>query len=97
MSPSDNWNGAKVNTPSDVEGTTKCAICGTSVKWVESGSVLIGCTACRAGGYWVTRKCATFFGKGPLNEAQKESLRGLIEKGVGSQDRPINHHVIESL
>jgi hypothetical protein len=74
-----------------------CAICGQTVQRFEPGSILIGCNACRSGGYWLTRKCAAYFDRGPLNDAQRDALRRLITKGVGSEDRPINHHVVESL
>jgi hypothetical protein len=86
-----------VNTPNDVGGGVSCAICGATVKRTESGSVLIGCNACRPGGYWVTRKCADYFDRMRLSEVQVDALKKLIEKGVGSEDRPIHHHVIESL
>ena len=86
-----------VPTSGDADSTMKCPICDASVSCSGSGSVLIGCSTCRAGGFWCTRKCLAYFERGPINEAQRDALRSLIKKGVGAEDRPVNHHSIESL
>jgi hypothetical protein len=75
----------------------ECPICDLSVTCSGPGSVRIGCDACRADGWWVTRKSLAYFERGPLNDVQRDALRSLIKKGVGSEDRPVNHHAIESL
>ena len=90
-------NEVTVPMSSGAEGATKCPICDAPVTYSGSGSVLIGCSACRPGGFWTTQKCLTYFRRGPLNKAQRDALRELLRKGVGSEDRPINHHVVESL
>jgi hypothetical protein len=86
-----------VSATNDAGTTVSCVICGATVQRMESGSVLIGCNTCRPGGYWVTRACADYFNRRPLSDGQVAALKKLMAKGVGCEDRPINHHVIESL
>jgi hypothetical protein len=86
-----------VSETNDADSTIKCPICDASVSCSGAGTILIGCDTCRAGGFWATRKCLAYFQRGPLNEAQRNALRALIKKGVGCEDRPFNHHTIQTL
>ena len=94
---SEEQNGVNVGTSSNGTDAVTCAICGQLVRRFESGNILFGCNACRPGGYWVTRMCAAHFERMPLDEAQKDVLRALVAKGLGSEDDPIDHHVVEYL